>query len=253
MNGSRTRRSESTTDRVLGCIAHETRRETVAVLRDRATAVSVEELAAVVVARRDDRPIADVPEADRTSVAVQLAHSHLPALADADLVDWTPGEETVGLTDHPALEDEQLTELLSADAAIDDWDALIRSLADARRRLLVSILEDAEGTVERRSLARRVAGRETDEAPSAVPEPTVDTVETSLYHVHFPALREVGLVEIDGETVAYDGHSDFEASWVSIDLAPADEATTPGAVESRSRNESGAVERPQASFDEAGD
>lgn len=253
MNESRTRRSESTTDRVLGCIAHETRRETVAVLRDRTAAVPVEELAAVVVARRDERPVADVPEADRTSVAAQLAHAHLPALADADLVDWTPGEETVAPTDHPALDDDQLTELLSTDAAIDDRDALIRCLADARRRHLVSILEDADGTVGRRALARRVAARETDETPSAVPEPTVDTVETSLYHVHLPTLREVGLVETDGETVAYDGRSDFEASWVSIDLARAEESTTPGAVESRTGEENGTVEPPQTSFDEADD
>lgn len=253
MNESRTRRSESTTDRVLGCIAHETRRETVAVLRGRTAAVSVEELAAVVVARRDDRPVADVPEADRTSVAVQLAHAHLPALADADLVDWTPGEGTVAPTDHPALDDEQLTDLLSAGTAIDDWDAVIRSLADARRRNLVSILEAADGTVGRRTLARRVAARETDEAPSAVPGPTVDTVETSLYHVHLPALRRCGLVETDGETVTYDGRSEFEASWVSIDLPPAGEATTPGAAESRSRDESGTVERPQTTFDGAGD
>ncbi|QLD88161.1 hypothetical protein HWV07_03565 [Natronomonas salina] len=253
MNESRTRRSESTTDRVLGCLAHETRRETVAVLRDRTTAVSVEELAAVVVARRDERPVADVPEADRTSVAVQLSHAHLPALADADLVDWTPGEETVALTDHPALDDEQLAELLSADAAIDDWDALIRSLADARRRHLVSTLENAEGTVERRALARRVAAREADEARSAVSEPTVDTVETSLYHVHLPALRRCGLVETDGETVTYDGHSEFDASWVSIDLASPGEMATPGAAESGTRDESGTVERPQTTFDEAGD
>lgn len=254
MSESRTDRSESTADRVLGCVADETRRETVAVLRERPSAVSVEELAAAVAARRDERPSADVAEADRTSLAVELAHAHLPALADADLVDWHPGDDAVAATDHPAFDDEHLLELLSADRDTPELEVALRCLADARRRHIVSVLEDADGTVGRRALARRVAARESEESSSSVPQPTVDAVETSLYHVHLPTLREAGLVETDGETVGYGGNSDLAAAVLSFGLDRADEPTNPDADGATTPDDKvTAVEPPQTSFDEAGD
>lgn len=218
MSKSRLGRSKPTTDRVLQNIADETRREIVAVLRERRSPVHVEELAALVVGEREEESVVDGTEPDGTPVDVALTHVHLPALADADLVEWTSSDGTVTATDHPAYEDEQLRGLLSADADTADWEAVIRRLADVRRRHVVSVLEDGDGTIGRRALARRVAAREADEEPSDICQSTVDTVETSLYHTHIPALRRASLVDTEGETVTYDGHPAIDQGWLSIDL-----------------------------------
>ena len=253
MSKSRLGRSKPTTDRVLESMTDETRREAVAVLRKRSSPVPVEELAASVVAAQEDTPVDRVAEDDRATVAVDLAHVHLPALADAGLVEWSPGDGVVA-TDHPAHDDDLLQEIISVDA--DDWDGVVARLADVRRRRIVSVLEDGDGTIGRRALARRVAAREIRDRPAAVSESTVDTVETSLYHVHIPILRRAGLVESDGETVNYAGHPALEPSWLSIDLDDADDAgsKTRAVDETRTSEDGGtSVESPQTTFDEAGD
>lgn len=249
-------RSKPTTDQVLESVGDETRRETLAVLQGRTSPVPVEELAAVIVSAHEGIPVADVTEADRAPVAVDLAHVHLPALADADLVEWAPGDGAVAPTDHPVHDDEQLQDMLSADVDADVWDAVVARLADARRRHIVSILEDGDGTIGRRALARRVAAREVDEGPSDVAPSTVDTVETSLYHTHIPALRRAGLVDSDGETVTYDGHPALDSAWLSIDLDGTDgaDSRTPNVDRTRAPEDSGtSVEPPQTTFDEADD
>lgn len=254
MSKSRLGRSKPTTDRILDCISDETRREALAVLRERTSPVPVEELAAAVVAAQEGTPVDGVAADDQATVAVDLAHGHLPALADAGLVEWSPGDGVVVATDHPAHDDELLQGIVSVDA--DDWDEVVARLADVRRRRVVSILEDGDGTICRRALARRVAARGMGDRPSGVPESTVDTVETSLYHVHIPILRRAGLVESDGETVNYAGHPALEPAWLTIDLDGTDDAgsRTRDVDETRAPEDGGTpVESPQTPFDEAGD
>lgn len=257
MSKSRLGRSKPTTDRVLESMTDETRREAVAVLRERTSPIPVEQLAAAVVAARRDTSVDGVEADERTTVAVDLAHVHLPALADAGLVEWSPDDGVVVATDHPAYDDELLQGIISVEA--DDWEAVVARLADARRRRIVSILEEGDGTIGRRALARRVAAREIGDRPSGVAESTVDAVETSLYHVHIPTLRRVGLVESDGETVNYAGHPDLESAWLSIDLDDTvgtdDSGSSPRDVDGTQTSEDGgtSVEAPQTTFDEAGD
>ena len=256
MSKSRLGRSKPTTDRVLESVADETRREIVAVLRERPSPVPVEELAANMVAAHEEIPVADIEEADRAAAEVSLTHVHLPTLAVAGLVEWTPGDCSVNITDHPAHDDDQLRDLLSADAEATGYDSVVRRLADDRRRHILAVLEEGDGTIGRRALARRVAASEVDEGSPDIDESTVDDVETSLYHRHLPALRRAGLVVSDGETVTYDGHPALDPSWLSIDL----DGT--GGTDSSARNVDGtraaddsgtSVEPPQTTADEADD
>lgn len=71
---------------VIDALADERRRRTLAVLNDRATPLSVTDLACELASAELDTTRGEVPEDYRHSVHVALHHCHLPKLADAGLV-----------------------------------------------------------------------------------------------------------------------------------------------------------------------
>lgn len=213
MSESRAPVREPSTDQVLESVADEVRRETLVALEGRSEPVSVRELATAVAALRTGTPYDAVGNAARKPVAVALVHVHLPKLAAADLVDWAPGEAVVATPERAALDDRRLRELLSVEA--DDWDAVLRALADARRRAVLAILQRADDDLDRGALARRVAAADRDVEPSRVPEDAVEAVRTELRHAHLPTLRDADLVAVDGDAVRYEGHPDLESAWLT--------------------------------------
>lgn len=194
---------------VIESVADATRRDALVVLQGRTDPVSIEELATGIAALQRGTPFGDVTHAERKPVAVALVHVHLPALEAVDLLAWTPGEAVEPTIDTAAIDDQKLREIVSIDA--DDWDAVLRALADARRRLALAILNEADGGVDRDALARRIVARETGAAPSEVAEHALEDSKAELRHVHLPTLQEAGLVSTDGETVTYEGHRDLGA------------------------------------------
>lgn len=204
---------EPSTDQVLESVAEEVRREALVVLEDRSEPVSVRELATAVAALRTGTPYDAVGNAARKPVAVALVHVHLPKLSAADLVDWAPGEDVVATPDRAALDDRRLRELLSVEA--DDWDAVLRALADARRRAALAILQRADDGCRRGTLARRLAATELDVEPSDAPDDAVEDVRTELHHAHLPKLRMADLVSVDGEAVQYEGHTELDSGWLT--------------------------------------
>lgn len=205
------------TDRVLESVADSTRRDALAVLLEEPEPVSVRELSTAVATLQTGRPFSEVSNADRKPIAVALVHVHLPKLASAALLEWAPGEDVVATLDRPALEGRDVRQILSVDA--EDWDGVLGALAHRRRRLALSILEGADGPIDRGALARRVAARELDVPPAAVPDEPVREAKAELLHVHLPTLHGAGLVADDGESVAYVGHPEVPAEWLSPDPA----------------------------------
>lgn len=201
--------------RLIDCVADATRRQVLAVLSDRTSPIDTGELATRVTAAVEGEALVDVTREASGSTHVSLVHAHLPKLSEAGLVQWDPDAETVAPGDHPALDDPAFRRLLDVDA--DDWDDVLRKLRGARRRLALSVLADA-GDLSRRTLARRVVARERDVDPDAVPDEAVDDARIDLYHVHLPGLEQVGLVELDGETVRYVGHPALDPEWLDRDF-----------------------------------
>lgn len=217
MSDSRAAVLQPSTDRVLESVADSTRRDTLAVLCEEPEPVSVRELATAVAALQTGRPFTDVTHADRKPIAVALVHVHLPKLAAAALLEWAPGEDVVATLDRPALEGRPIRRILAVDA--EDWDGVLGAVAHRRRRLALSILEGADGPVDRGTLARRVAARELDVSQAGVPDGSFREARAELLHNHLPTLREAGLVTDDGESVAYVGHPELPAEWLSLDPA----------------------------------
>lgn len=72
-------------------------------------------------------------------------------------------------------------------------------LASARRRTLLAVLADADGTVGVEELARTVADREPADAGTRGDGAT--DVQVALHHVHLPKLDQADLVEYDWDAM----------------------------------------------------
>lgn len=198
-------------DQTLDAIADPVRREVLSILKKRTTRVSTEELATHVVAALTGEPLVDVSREERDRVHVALGHSHLPRLADANLVEWSREDSTVTTTDHAALQSGPVQRLIEVDT--DDYERLLRAIRSTRRRIALSIIESVDD-IERRDLARRVADRE-DRRPQTE-RSDVEDVLVTLHHVHLPKLQDAGLVAYEDETVRYVGHPDLEPELLDV-------------------------------------
>lgn len=157
-------------------------------------------------------PATEDDEADesavRERVLADLVHRHLPKLDAAALVDWNRNDGTVALASDLPMAESRFRRLLDLDGA--HWDAVVSTLASERRRAVVDVLEDAETSLAGAELARRVAAREAETSPSAVPDEAVRAVRISLHHVHLPKLVRIDVVEREDGAVRYDGHPAFD-------------------------------------------
>lgn len=88
---------EETVNRTLEALGPRLRRIVCDELAKRPDGLAVTDLAATVVARTDDVRLGDVAEPDWTPVATALVHDHLPALADAGLVEYDRQNATASI------------------------------------------------------------------------------------------------------------------------------------------------------------
>lgn len=77
-----------------------------------------------------------------------------------------------------------------------------KALSSADRQILLSELVRADGVVTEAELARRVAARRHHLSPKSVGGEEIDRAYIRLVHFHFPLLRELNVIEQDGEEVA---------------------------------------------------
>lgn len=210
-------RSKTAKTEVYECLSGRRRREVLSVLQARDGAVSERDLAERVAARIDDAPRGAGPSEDRVSrVQTGLHHTHVPKLAEVGLVERR--DDGVALeTDHPALGDPAVEWATETSAAEDRLDAVFEALADGRRQRVLEALVEMYHPLEPREIAVLVAAREENCSPQSVSTEAVDSVHTSLHHVHLPVLAEADLVERDESegTVTYDDSHDLPVAWVT--------------------------------------
>lgn len=204
---------------VFDSITTRRRRIIVATLLDRSEPISVDELAAAVVAVERDRSAAGVTPADCEPVRAELRHCDLPKLAEAGLIERTD-DGVVSVADHyfRALRLEHA--LVSwLDDEPDGLDELFDALADHRRRVVLSVVRDPEDAISIERLAERVADR--------AGEPVERTL-LSLRNSHLPKLSDAGLIERDDDHVIYVGRPLLRAGWIDIDRS---DRTADGTIE----------------------
>lgn len=204
------------TDSMLLALASRRRRYILATLADESTSVPVWELATHVAAAVEGTSFVSIESDGREREHVALVHRELPKLADAGLVEWNREDSAVTTTDHPALSDPQFKRVI--DSPDEDWDDVLESLADDRRRTILSILVDCDSPLGQRDLARLTAARECDVSASDVSPNVVDDVVASLHHIHLPKLRGAGLLVDDGpESIQYAGHPDIDEESLTVE------------------------------------
>jgi DNA-binding transcriptional ArsR family regulator len=208
-------------DAIFQALADERRREILRILDHRAASVDGKELAFLLVAAEQQKSMLAVTDEELDEVRADLWHVQLPVLEAAGLVSGDEASETVVMTDHPALTDPKVTTILQTDAA--DWDEILASLADERRRILLTALYGTERPVDRTELATDVAGKVRDGDMAS----TVQAVLHQIHHVHLPKLEAAGLItyDVQQKTVTYEGHPDIDEEWLV-----AGSADTPRAV-----------------------
>ncbi len=103
-------------------------------------------------------------------------------------------------------------------------DDLLGLLGDRHRRQVLYELRDADDVVSIDDLSRRVAAREADCAPEAVPEEMREHFAARLHHRDLPKLADLHLVEFDprsGDVVPGEG---FDRLRSYLELAEREEA-----------------------------
>lgn len=200
------------------CLAAEQRRAAVAALADASGALSVRELASRTVARLDGSEPDAVPEAERDRMLVTLHHRDLPKLADVGIVERDRDGDRVETTDHPAFGSPGVREAIESPTR-PSLDRLFEALADGRRLRLLAVLEAADGPVDLRDAATRLAADRLGDAADEVPPQVVERVTADIWHVHLGKLRDAGLVTYDGdaETISYESHPDLRPAWLRSD------------------------------------
>lgn len=88
------------------------------------------------------------------------------------------------------------------DTTTPDADAVFHVLSNRRRRLVVRVLQEADGPVDIGELARAVAAREQGVPPEEVTHRQRKSAYTALHQNHLPKLVDAGFVEVDREWVA---------------------------------------------------
>lgn len=169
----------------------------VAILVDRREPIDTAELATRVVAREAEKPIEAVTDEERRAVLVSLYHHHLPKLSAHHVVEWD--DDVVRFADDAPISPAQFSALFDDRSAVQP-NRLFRTLAQPRRRLIVSVLSTCDGPLSVEDLARRVVASERAARVAEVATTDVDRVRVSLHHSHLPALSSAGLVTYDPET-----------------------------------------------------
>lgn len=85
------------------------------------------------------------------------------------------------------------------DADDQSLDVVCNLLANQRRQYVLECLMDRTQATTLAELAEDVAVRENDRPSTELPNETVQTISTSLYHTHLPKLADAGAVEYDSD------------------------------------------------------
>jgi DNA-binding transcriptional ArsR family regulator len=123
----------------------------------------------------------------------------------------------------------------------DEASELYGVLADERRRVLLSVLDQSDTPLTESELARLVASHESENTSDDVTSTAGEEIQISLHHVHLPELESHGLIErTDEGSVTRTQHpfwtsSDFRMFLTHSDAAPATTTTTLDSLTNRQR------------------
>ncbi|SDK16781.1 DUF7344 domain-containing protein [Natronorubrum texcoconense] len=221
-------RSPRSREEVFDALANSTRREIIRIIHERSSdEIPKSDLAFRLAAVTTDTPLASVSDEDHQRALLGCEHKYLPALIDAGLV-VESDDGSLATTDHWAFDDPEIEAVVTGRTNGDaDLDALFGALADSRRRTILAVLANQYHPISTETLARDVAAREAGIAERDVSRERLETVLTSLVHVHLPRLNDADLVGYDSETssVSYEGHPELRVEWLGDESDRVESAT----------------------------
>lgn len=90
--------NDQSLDDVFGVLAHRHRRDTLVVLAEHETSLTLLDLANEIARREHGAPVDEISEETIKTVHIDLYHCHVPKLAEAGFVDYDRGTNFVELT-----------------------------------------------------------------------------------------------------------------------------------------------------------
>ncbi|WP_049891470.1 DUF7344 domain-containing protein [Natronococcus amylolyticus] len=139
---------------------------------------TLEELVDTIVARE---PV------ERDEIRIELVHNHLPRLADHGIIEWDG--ETACRTVERSFPIADLSELLEGGDRVDG--RTLETLVHPVRTQLYAMLAELDRAVSVETLAAELVERDIDSLSEGT------EARLALYHVHLPAMTDVGAVEFD--------------------------------------------------------
>lgn len=192
-------------------------RRILAILLDSSRPIPVHELSVQLVARAADIDPADVSEADRQSVRMDLRHRCLPMLESVGWIDRQPAG-VVAVDGALSFEMERLSPPPLRDPDNPFWEVVSTLLARPYRQDLVAAVADRSQPVALESLATELLARG-GRASSAFADDR--RLSIALHHIDLPKLASLGMFEYDPEarTVARTDQLLRFADWSNLDTA----------------------------------
>ncbi|WP_293027347.1 hypothetical protein [Natronococcus sp.] len=131
--------------------------------------------------------IAARESADREEIRIELVHNHLPRLADHGILEWDG--ETASLPIERSLPVADLSRLLEDRNRADG--RTLETLVHPVRTQLYAMLAELDRPVSVDTLAAELIERDVDSLSEG------SEARLALYHVHLPAMADVGAIEFD--------------------------------------------------------
>jgi hypothetical protein len=131
--------------------------------------------------------IATRESADREEIRIALVHNHLPRLADHGILEWDG--ETACLTVERSFPVADLSDLLEGGDRADG--RKLETLVHPVRTQLYAMLAELDRAISVETLAAELVERDVDSLSER------SEARLALYHVHLPAMADVGAVEFD--------------------------------------------------------
>ncbi|SIR77295.1 DUF7344 domain-containing protein [Natronorubrum thiooxidans] len=131
-------------------------------------------------------------EQTRDDVRISLMHTHLPRLADNDIIEWDTETGVALASEHP-LPPADLASLLEL-CERKNCDRLLEVLVHPVRIGVFSMVSDSDQPLSVKTLASKLAARNVGSLSDS------KRAMVLLHHTHLPMLADVGVLEFDHES-----------------------------------------------------
>ncbi|MFC7128808.1 DUF7344 domain-containing protein [Haloferax chudinovii] len=205
--------SEISKDEVFDILKSSRRRSTIRMVSQSGSPLTIEEIAERIAAQENDKARSQLTSDERKRVYIALYQTHLKKLSEKGVIEFDEANGTVRRGELFDAYLRSLREYIPENGGGQrELDNRFHILQNARRRMVIDILEDVDSPVSIGDLAERIASNETDKAIGQLTSSERKRVYTALYQAHLPKLDDANVIDFDkhrGKVSPGDSFADY--------------------------------------------